>query len=339
MLWFSARRDNPRPGSDAPPAFTAAEQQFTDVELQIRHYRHFLDHNVPMAEAYPNFSADLGPGSMALYLGAKPVYAWDTLWFEACINEWDDYGNLSFAPDNHWWQMHLAMVRRARELADGGFLVNIPDIIENVDILASLRGPQNLCFDLVDDGPRMKRCVEQVDDLYFTYYDAMYDIVKAADGSCSYTAFHIWGPGRTAKIQCDFCAMMSPPQFREFVQDSLRKQCRRLDNSLYHLDGPDAIKHVDALMEIEELDALQWTCGAGQPDGGSERWYPIYEKVRAADKSLHISLEDGTLEDGIRAVNRLVNRFGSDGLYLLFWHDINETEGQRLIEHAEKHWR
>ena len=48
----------------------------------------------------------------------------------------------------------------------------------------------------------------------------------------------------------------------------------RLDHSLYHLDGPDAIKHVPALMELEKLDALQWTCGAGQPDGACPRWYP-----------------------------------------------------------------
>ncbi|MDP6449171.1 MAG: trimethylamine corrinoid protein 2 [Lentisphaeria bacterium] len=338
MLSFWAPRDKPLSDADDPPAFVTAEQQYTDVDLKVRHYRHFLDFNVPMAEAFPNFGAELGPGAMALYLGSEPVFAWDTLWFNACVSDWDERGELRFDPDNHWWQVHLKMIRHASELAAGDFLVNIPDIIENVDILAALRGPQNFCFDLIDEGPRMKRCVEQIDDLYFTYYDAMYDIVKAADGSSSYTCFQIWGPGRTAKIQCDFCAMMSPKQFTEFVQDSLRKQCRRLDNSLYHLDGPDAIKHVDALMEIEELDALQWTCGAGQPDGGSECWYPIYEKVRTANKSLHISLADGTLDDGIRAADRLVNRLGSDGLYLLFHYDISETAGRRLIEHAEKHW-
>ena len=56
---------------------------------------------------------------------------------------------------------------------------------------------------------------------------------------------------------------------------SLQQQCQKLDYTLYHLDGPDAIKHLDALMEIEELDALQWTPGAGKPDGGDELWYPI----------------------------------------------------------------
>ena len=36
--------------------------------------------------------------------------------------------------------------------------------------------------------------------------------------------------------------MMSPTQYREFIVDSLRQQAKKLDNVLYHLDGPDAIQ-------------------------------------------------------------------------------------------------
>ena len=338
MLSFWAKREQALADGVKPSAYETPEQSFTDVTLKLEHFRHFLNTRKPMAEAFPNFSADLGLGSMALYLGSDPVFAWDTLWYRECVTDWDSYGEILFDPNNHWWQLHLDMIRQAQDSANGDFLVNIPDIIENVDILSALRGPMSFCYDLIDHSPRMKRYVEQLDDVYFRFYDAMYDIVKGADDSSSFTAFQIWGPGRTAKLQCDFCALMSPDQFREFVQDSLRKQCCTLDNSLYHLDGPDAIKHLDALMEIDELDALQWTCGAGQPDGGNERWYPIYEKVRAADKSLWISLADGELLDAIAAVDRLVARFGSSGMYFLFHYAMSETEGQRLLDHAEKQW-
>ena len=106
--------------------------------------------------------------------------------------------------------------------------------------------------------------------------------------------------------------------FRDYVQPSLTKQCRNLDHSIYHLDGPDAIKHVPALMEIKELDALQWTCGAGKPDGGSPDWYPIYDQVRAAGKGLWISLHDGGPEDWAKSAQRLLNRYGPTGLYFIF---------------------
>ena len=87
---------------------------------------------------------------------------------------------------------------------------------------------------------------------------------------------------------------------------------------IYHLDGPDAIMHVDALMEVEELTALQWTPGAGNPDGGSERWYPMYDRVKAAGKSLWIMLEEGSTDELIDKADKLVKRYGRDGLYLLF---------------------
>ena len=44
-------------------------------------------------------------------------------------------------------------------------------------------------------------------------------------------------------------AMISPDQFREFVVPSLREQSSKLDHVLYHLDGKDAIKHVDRIVK------------------------------------------------------------------------------------------
>ena len=92
----------------------------------------------------------------------------------------------------------------------------------------------------------------------------------------------------------------------------------RLDNTIYHLDGPDAIKHIPALMEIAELNGLQWTCGAGQPDGGAMRWYPIYDQVRAAGKSLWVYFDDGGPKDWVESAIRLMKRYGPDCFYFIF---------------------
>ena len=197
-------------------------------------------------------------------------------------------------------------------------MVNIPDIVENFDILSALRGPQNLCFDLMESPEIIGKLINQLDDLYFRYYDVMYEIVKDSDDSSSYTGFMVWGPGRTAKVQCDFCALISPEHFREYAQPSLRKQCQQLDNSIYHLDGPGAIRHVPAIMEIAELKALQWTCGDGQPDGGCERWYPIYDQVREAGKNLWVYLCDGDSSNWVESSRRLVRRYGPDCFYFIF---------------------
>lgn len=290
---------------------------YLDSRYIVTGYRNYCETHFFLADSYPNVDLNLGPGSMALYLGSDPEFAWDTLWYKETTEDPEEFEKLSYDSGNKWWLKHQEIIRDAVSLADDQFYVNIPDIIENMDILSALRGPQNLCYDIIDDGDAIKHGVEKIDNLYFTYYDAFYNMVKSTDDIVSYTAFNILGKGKVAKIQCDFSAMISPDNFRTFVQPSLRKQCRLLNHSVYHLDGPDAIKHVEALMEIRELNALQWTCGAGKPDGGSEGWYPIYDKVRDAGKGLWIMLSDGGPADWARSAKRLVQRYGKKGMYLL----------------------
>jgi 5-methyltetrahydrofolate--homocysteine methyltransferase len=290
---------------------------YLDPQYIAASYRNFCETHFFLADAFPNADVNLGPGSMTLYLGGEPEFAWDTLWYHDFMDSPREFEKLHFDANNKWWVKHQEIIRGALALADNDFYITIPDIIENLDILSALRGPQNFCFDIIDEGEAVHRGVEKIDSLYFTYYDALYGMVKSPEDVVSYTSFNILGKGKTAKVQCDFCAMISPEMFREFVQPSLRKQCQKLNHALYHLDGPDAIKHVDALMEIKELDALQWTCGAGKPDGACERWYPIYDKVRDAGKGLWIQLYDGGPEDWAEGAKRLVKRYGKKGMYFL----------------------
>lgn len=308
-----------------------------NVERIVKELRNTCRTHVFMAEAFPYLDINIGPGSMATYLGSEPNFTWDTVWYTECIHDWNQWGEISFNPNNYWWIHHLELISKACLLSNDDFLIAIPDIVENIDILSAMRSPEKLCCDLFDEPVLIKSCISLIDRLYFKYYDAIYNIVKSEDSSSCYTAFSIWGPGKTAKVQCDFSALISPSQFREFVIPSLRMQCRQLDNSLYHLDGPDAIKHLDALMDIDELNALQWTPGDGKPDGSGKEWYPIYEKVRNAGKSLWISIYGGTVEDWIKGADGIVKAFGNQSLYFLF-PVMEEEDAKRLIATAEDQW-
>lgn len=221
-------------------------------------------------------------------------------------------------------------------MSEDKFYVCIPDIIENIDIIAAMRSPQDMCFDLMDSPDHVKRLIDSVDNIYFEYYNRFYEEVKIG-ASMMYTAFEILGEGKTAKVQCDFSALIGPEQFREFIVPSLTKQCDYLNHSVYHLDGKDCIKHVDALMSIESLQALQWTAGAGQPDGGNERWYPIYDKVRDAGKSMHISIYDGDYDDWVNTADRFIKRYGCKGIYFLF-PTMTVGQAEKLTAKAENEW-
>ena len=149
--------------------------------------------------------------------------------------------------------------------------------------------------------------------------------------------FQIWGPGRTVKLQCDFSAMMSPDDFRAYIQPSLRQQAEKADCVLCHLDGPDAIKHLDALMEIDGIDALQWTSGDAGPDGTLPDWDVIYDKAILAGKSIWVKVYSGSFEDWLKNVDRIVQKYGSHSLYLMF-PEMSMDQATRLIQYADEHW-
>jgi len=307
---------------------------YLDVSNIVTGYRNFCKTHYFLGDVYPSLRLDLGAGSMALYMGGEPEFAWDTIWFKEFVHNWET-AELTISAENPWFKKHLEMKQYAKDLARGDFLINIPDIGENLDILAAMRGPQNLCYDLMDVPELLKKQIAIIDAAYPAFYNPMYEIAKDEEGGVSYTAFEIWGLGKTAKIGCDFAALISPEQFKEFVVPSVRKQCQFLDNSLFHLDGPAAIKHMDYLMEVEEIDVFQWTPGAGNDDGGSEQWFPLYDKARAVEKQLWVWLYEGELRNWIDSAARLVKRYGPDCLYIRFpiFSDLNTA--QAVIESAK----
>lgn len=136
-------------------------------------------------------------------------------------------------------------------------------------------------------------------------------------------------------MQCDFSAMMSPTQFKELIVPSLKKQCDALDYSLYHLDGPDALRHLPALMEIDSLKALQWTPGAALPEAADEQWFPVYDKVFEAGKSLWISNREGGAEVQIDRAKKLVKRYGIKGTYIIFGKTDPDSAKAIMKEYAK----
>jgi len=57
-----------------------------------------------------------------------------------------------------------------------------------------------------------------------------------------------------------------------------------LDNSIFHLDGPIALKNLDILLEVDSLDGIQWVPGAGAEP--MSRWVDVCAKILDAGKCL-----------------------------------------------------
>ena len=139
---------------------------------------------------------------------------------------------------------------------------------------------------------------------------------------------NFWFPGRGCDVQCDFSAMLSPEMFEEFVLPYMREQCRRLDHTIYHMDGPGQIPHLEILLDIPELDGIQWIPGAGNFSVGSPEWFPLYRRIQERGKLLVLQGMDKS------EVETVLGNISSRGLLIGTTCD-SEDEARELIKKCE----
>ena len=310
-----------------------AESFFLDPVARLADIEHAMAAYAWLGEAFPNASVDLGPGSLALYLGSVPGYSWHTIWF----HPWPPAANGAlprYDPQNPIWVRHQELLTALATASRGRYLADIPDLVEGLDIVSSLRGNDELLFDLIDNPSWVHACQEQLVELYFKYYDRCYELCQDEDGGVAFTAFQVWAPGRMAKLQCDFSAMISAEMYAEFQTPYLRRICQGLDYSVYHLDGPTATQHLDQLCSISELNAIQWTPGAGANDVWDDEWFPLYRRALDGGKNLLLM---GPFAP--ERMNRVVRTFGPQGLYLFAGDAPSQQAAEDLLVYADRHWR
>jgi 5-methyltetrahydrofolate--homocysteine methyltransferase len=235
-----------------------------------------------LGEATPIVNLSNAAGDLALYLGCNGVETEGTVWHEPCIREPEE-ARFAYDPDNVYWDFTLRLARELKRIGEGRFLLEYPDLIEGLDVLASMRGTEPLLVDLVERSDWVQRCMRRITDLYFRYYDVLYDRVRDEVGG---SHFWVWAPGRMVKLQCDFSAMISPAMFADFMVPVLTEMTERISYSMYHWDGPGAIQHHDHLLGLERLDIIQWVPGDGVEPPADRRWWPLYHKTVEAGKKL-----------------------------------------------------
>lgn len=265
-----------------------------------------MSRNSYKADIIPVANTQLGPGSLASILGAEVEGGKDTIW----IKHRDDYGDdIVFDGNNPWLKAHLDLLKACKERAQGHYYVGCPDLMEGLDVLASLRGTENVLMDMVLRPEVLDEQVRKINDIYFKVFDEIYDIINE-NGEMAFCYFSIWGPGKVTKLQSDISIMFSEDDYRRFVQPYIREQCQKIEYTLYHLDGVGAVRHLDALLEIRELNAIQWTPGVGEPQGGDPKWYDLYKRIKAGGKSVMANWV--TLDE----LKPLLDNVGPDGMHI-----------------------
>jgi hypothetical protein len=280
-------------------------------------------------ESFPVLWVNLGPGIPAAYLGCTPQANPDTIWFNPPKAEmsWDEVLSLRLDPENYWWKKTRELTALAVQWAEGKYFAGMTDLNSVHDILCHLLGTQRLLYDLIDHPDEFKKSLALVNDIWLACYDELARILQAdTKGSSNWMQF--WFPGRGGDVQCDFSAMLSPEMFEEFVLPYIRKQCSHLDRTIFHLDGPGQIPHLEMLLDMPELDGIQWIPGAGNPPVGSEKWFPMFRRIQERGKRLVLQYMDKA------DVENVLRNISSRGLLIETACD-SEDEAREMIVKCE----
>lgn len=299
-------------------------QKWFDPQWRAEYLDWYVAHSSLKADILPVANTQLGPGSLAAILGGVFEGGEDTIWIHPNPDFTDE---IVFNLEHPNWILHKELLKACKAKANGHYFVGMPDLMEGLDVLAALKGTDRVLLDTVMQPEILEQQMQQINDIYFKVFDELYDIIREGD-EMAFCYFSSWAPGKMSKLQSDISTMISQDDYRRFVQPFIREQCQKIDYTLYHLDGVGAMHHLPALLEIEELNAIQWTPGVGEPQGGSPKWYDLYRKILAGGKSVMACWV--TLDE----LKPLLDHIGADGVHLeMDFHNEKEVEqAMRIVE-------
>lgn len=300
------------------------EEFYTDPHLVAAQQRYAICHGIYPGDLVPFSYCDWGTLTLAPMLGANQHFNEETVWYTKPANPIspDNNSELILDDDNEWFLKLQDLARIGTEYAQGKYLCGTPATCGGLDVLSELRGASDLCVDLVFEPKWVKEKIKEIDLVSRKAFNTIYEIMKDEEGAMFHAFFMIWGRGKTSLIQCDFATLISEDYFREFQIPSIVDACSYLDYSLYHVDGPDALRTIDALLEVEKLDCIEFTPGPQVPQGGNPKWYPLYRKIIEAGKCVQV------VEMQADEVEPLLNAIGTKGVYMM----VNFQSEEELFE-------
>ena len=299
-------------------------RKWTDVNYFFDKILYNISTTYYGGESIPVFSHEWAVGN-ALLFGCEPVYARETLWAEQLpIKQGENYPDICFDTQSFWWKYMLETTKFMCEKSKQRYFVLPMWGNHASDTFSIIRGSENLVFDFMDNVEWVRKNLKYISDSMIRQFDEMWKIMPSTglEGSINYCAG--WSPKKTMGFDSDFSCMVSPELFKRVILPPLIETMHTVDHRIYHLDGVQAAKlHLDTLLDIPEIDAIQWVPGDGNFD--IWQWIPLVKKIQAAKKSVLIYM-------GPHDVLPILKELRPEGLCITVWGANSEDEANKLIE-------
>jgi hypothetical protein len=152
-------------------------------------------------------------------------------------------------------------------------------------------------------------------------------LADAGLGTTTWTPLYHNGPAYVPSS--DFWCMVSPQMAREMILPDILLEMEPLERSIFHLDGVQALKHLDLILEIPHLNAVQWVFGEGY--GPASRWVDVYRRILQAGKGIQLLAEDA--HDALNVLERV----GTKGVWVTVGKAFASVdEANMFLKHVER---
>ncbi|HPN84766.1 MAG TPA: hypothetical protein PK821_05455 [Victivallales bacterium] len=274
--------------------------------------------------AYPN----LGPELFSAFLGMELEFGEKTSWGIPNLHDWNDVKKIKFSDDNFYWRKVNEITDALLEKGKGLYYTGYTDFHPGGDAIAAFRDPLNLNIDMIDNPDKVVLLREYIDDVFENVFTSTVNKLQASrQAICSWAG--VVSSKRWHVASNDFSCMISKEMFDNIFLPGIIRECRMAEASIYHLDGPQALTHLDSLLEIKELNAIQWVYGAGK--GSASDWLHIYKKCQAAGKGVQITAAP-------KELNTIMENLKPEGVWLRISDVDNIDTANELIRRVSQ-WK
>jgi hypothetical protein len=274
--------------------------RWMDPEYQLDRFLSSIEGRRFHAETFPVFWPNLGPDVYAAFYGAPLHFGEVTSWSTPIVRDWGDLDAVRFDRNNEYFRKIDELTRYALERCAGRFMVGYTDLHPGLDCAAAWRDPQQLCIDMIDHPEQVARLAELAIGDFEAIYDHFDALLKAA-GQLSVSWMGIPSFGRMHIPSCDFSNLISPAMFREYGLPILQREVRTMTHNIFHVDGKRVARHLDAILSVPEVHAIQWVQGVGD-DQPIMQWVPFITRVQARGVPLIVDLDKVELDEFMAAV-------------------------------------
>ncbi|MFH1008838.1 MAG: hypothetical protein V1800_15290 [Candidatus Latescibacterota bacterium] len=261
--------------------------RWMDTEHVVRTEEARLLNTVHFADSLPVAWPNLGPEVFSAFYGCEMEYGETTAWSRPILTDWSEesVNSLRLDRDNYYFCKLCEMTDALIEMGKDRFIVGYTDFHVGGDAIAAFRDPQQLLFDTLENPDAVRTLCDRITTDFLQIYDVFHEKLSAA-GMPSTSFFPATCKGKFHIPSNDFSCMLSDRAFEDLFIPGIVRECRHMDRCIYHIDGPQALRFLDRLLDIPEIDAIQWAPGAGR-DYWSD-WIPVFQRIQRKKKAMMV---------------------------------------------------